>query len=143
MMLRHAEWADAPMWSTMQFSCCDAPSRSVPATGNSRRILRVVIEAKGWWNKEVSHALETQLAERYLKPMPDAAGLFLVAWFDPRHGAREGSWKNDAIRGDRRALLADLTARAGVVAEQSGRAVRAVVIDCSMPAKADPAITAV
>ncbi|MFI6073627.1 NACHT domain-containing protein [Actinoplanes sp. NPDC051343] len=108
----------------------------VPATGSGERILRVVIEAKGCWNDEVADALEKQLVERYLEPMPDAAGLFLVAWFDPRHGAREGTWRNDEIRGDHDRLWTNLAERAGAATEKSGRPVRAVIVDCSMPVRA-------
>lgn len=105
------------------------------AAGSTDRILRVVIEAKGCWNNEVSDALETQLVERYLKPIAAAAGLFLVAWFDSGHGSRAGTWKNDPTRGNHDALLANVQERAAAAAEQTGRNIRAVVIDCSMPAQ--------
>ncbi|MFY1683613.1 NACHT domain-containing protein [Micromonospora sp. WMMD730] len=103
------------------------------ATGDTSRIIRVVIEVKGCWNGEVSDALETQLVERYLNPIADAAGLFLVAWFDSGHGFRAGTWKNDPIRGNRDALFANLEERAKAAAEPIGRSIRAIVIDCSMP----------
>ncbi|MEU5551832.1 hypothetical protein ABZ738_18865 [Micromonospora sp. NPDC047793] len=103
------------------------------ATGDTSRIIKVVIEVKGCWNDEVSDALETQLVARYLIPTADAAGLFLVAWFDAGHGFRAGTWKNDPTRGKRDALLANLQERATAAAESTGRGIRAVVIDCSMP----------
>jgi hypothetical protein len=40
-----------------------------------------VIEVKGIWNRELVHAMESQLAERYLKETGFGYGLYLVGWF--------------------------------------------------------------
>ncbi len=94
-----------------------------------------MIEAKGCWNKEVSDVLETQLVGRNLNPIADAAGLFLIAWFDPSHGYRAGNRKNDATRGNRDTLRANVKQRAKAAAGLTGRSIEAIVIDCSMPAE--------
>jgi hypothetical protein len=104
------------------------------------RVLRVVIEVKGCWNKEIVDALERQLAERYLRQWPGSAGLFLVAWFDPAHGYKPGNWRSDPIRGNRERLRADLHDRAAQAAEAYARAVGAVVLDCSMPSDPNTAV---
>ena len=78
---------------------------------------------------------ETQLVGRYLNPIADPAGLFLIAWFDPSHGYRAGTWKNDATRGNRDTLRANVQQRAKAAAGLTGRSIEAIVIDCSMPAE--------
>jgi hypothetical protein len=109
------------------------------AANQPGRVLRVVIEVKGCWNPEIVDALELQLVQRYLLRWPSSAGLFLVAWFDPAHGFKAGTWRTDSIRGNRERLKADLEDRAGRAAAENARAVRAFVLDCSMPSEAGAA----
>ncbi len=45
------------------------------------RSLSVIIESKGCWNKELMTAMESQLAERYLKLAAESCGIYLVGWF--------------------------------------------------------------
>jgi hypothetical protein len=59
----------------------------VEATGRrARRTLDqklvVTIEVKGCWNKELKHAMETQLVAKYLEGSTSAYGIYVVAWFD-------------------------------------------------------------
>ena len=42
----------------------------------------VIIEAKGCWNPEINHAMETQLLGQYLKDNRCQHGLYLVGWFN-------------------------------------------------------------
>jgi hypothetical protein len=42
----------------------------------------VIIEAKGCWNKDLDHAMKTQLVDRYLKDNRCQHGLYLVGWFN-------------------------------------------------------------
>lgn len=53
---------------------------AVPTTepGTLKRI-SVVIEVKGCWNRDLNHAMKTQLVDRYLKG--GGYGLYVVAWF--------------------------------------------------------------
>lgn len=44
-------------------------------------IITVIIEVKGCWNKQLDHAMETQLKERYLQENNCQFGLYLVGWY--------------------------------------------------------------
>lgn len=45
--------------------------------------IRLVIEVKGAWNKDLKTSLHKQLLGTYLKDYPGSAGLYLVGWYDP------------------------------------------------------------
>lgn len=105
----------------------------VPAAAENERILRVVIEVKGCWNDEIPTAIEDQLVAQYLTKWPGSAGIFLVAWFDPSHGAKAGSWLTDNIRNNPQELSKILKARADAATISSGHVVHSLVLDCSMP----------
>ncbi|WP_042379923.1 hypothetical protein [Streptacidiphilus melanogenes] len=55
-----------------------ARSGSVSPTPDT---LRLVIEVKGPWNKDLLTAQETQLARTYLPEVPTDAGVYLVGWY--------------------------------------------------------------
>lgn len=63
--------------------------------GEKYNPVTVIIEVKGCWNRDVMHAMETQLAIRYLKDNQCRHGLYLVGWYrcqqwddaDPRKSA--------------------------------------------------------
>jgi hypothetical protein len=42
----------------------------------------LVIETKGCWNDELMTAMQSQLKERYLRPLGARHGLYLVGWYD-------------------------------------------------------------
>ncbi|MDP3981381.1 MAG: hypothetical protein Q8Q33_08225, partial [Chlamydiota bacterium] len=44
--------------------------------------ITVIIEVKGCWHPDLNHAMETQLADRYLKDNHCQYGLYLVGWFN-------------------------------------------------------------
>lgn len=44
--------------------------------------ITAIIEVKGCWHDDLSHAMETQLVNRYLKDNTCQHGLYLVGWFD-------------------------------------------------------------
>jgi hypothetical protein len=50
--------------------------------GEERERLMAIIEAKGCWNKDLNHAMKTQLVDRYLRDNPCQYGLYLVGWFN-------------------------------------------------------------
>lgn len=54
----------------------------IPGTDGSYEVVTVIIEVKGCWNDELNHAMETQLANRYLKDNRCQHGLYLAAWFN-------------------------------------------------------------
>lgn len=49
--------------------------------GCGRRLVRVIIEAKGCWHRELETALVSQLAGRYLCDNECRHGIYLVGWF--------------------------------------------------------------
>jgi hypothetical protein len=102
------------------------------------RTLRVVIETKGCWNDEIPHALEQQLVDRYVSKWPGSAGVFLVAWFDPAHGYRTGTWRTDPVRRNPTNLSQHLNHRAADASRTSGHEIRALTVDCSMPQTSSP-----
>jgi len=51
-----------------------------PGNGAHDRI-SAIIEVKGCWNRDLTDAMETQLAERYLKDNHCPFGLYVVGWF--------------------------------------------------------------
>jgi hypothetical protein len=56
---------------------------AVPAAeSNSWERVTVIVEVKGCWNKDLNHAMRTQLAERYMKETECRHGIYLVGWFD-------------------------------------------------------------
>lgn len=58
----------------------DAISRK-PRDGEPYEIVKVIIEVKGCWNAGLKHAMDTQLAQRYLKEKSNRFGLYVVGWF--------------------------------------------------------------
>ena len=50
-------------------------------SGGNFEQVRVIIEAKGCWNKELKTAMKNQLVERYLKENQCRNGIYLVGWF--------------------------------------------------------------
>ena len=52
-----------------------------PAANGGFEKFNVVIEVKGCWHTEVRTALQTQLAEDYLRPHGLRCGIYLVGWF--------------------------------------------------------------
>ena len=105
----------------------------VPSAGVADRVLRVVVEVKGCWNEEVPTALQSQLVDTYLRRWRDAAGLFLIAWFDPGHGAKKGTWLTDPLRNSSTALRGLLDGQADAATSDGGHVVSALILDCSMP----------
>ena len=58
-----------------------------------RRQVRVIVEVKGCWHRELMTAMETQLVGRYLKDNDCQHGLYVVGWhvclqWDPQDEAR-------------------------------------------------------
>ena len=75
-----------------------------------KRQVRVIIEVKGCWHRELKTAIETQLVGRYLKDNDCQHGLYLVGWYvcpqwAPQDGAR-GAVPFASIE-DARTFLAD------------------------------------
>ncbi|WP_433709078.1 NACHT domain-containing protein [Paenibacillus illinoisensis] len=54
------------------------PGRS----GETSRVITVIIEVKGNWHRELFQAMETQLVNRYLQEDKCKYGLYLIGWFE-------------------------------------------------------------
>jgi len=50
-------------------------------SGGNFEQVRVIIEAKGCWNKDLKTAMENQLVERYLEENQCRNGIYLVGWY--------------------------------------------------------------
>jgi hypothetical protein len=109
----------------------DAVARHADGPGSGR--LRVVIEAKGSWHKELFTAMRTQLKASYFRRGSCSHGIYLVGWF------RSSAW----LPGDRRRLqhssvkLPDARSRLTKEASQlstGATRIAVVVLDASLPA---------
>lgn len=65
------------------------------ADSNTYQTIKVIIEVKGCWHRELNRAMESQLVGRYLQENTSQYGLYLVGWFrcDQWHG---DDWRKDA-----------------------------------------------
>ena len=94
--------------------------------------LKVIIEAKGCWNREIETAMETQLVNRYLKDNDCRHGIYLVGWFlcdawsktDSRRKAVELKTLNE---------LNDFLTQQADRVSSTGIQIRAAVLDASLP----------
>ncbi len=58
--------------------------------GRVRDQLSLIIEVKGCWNRDLAHAAQTQLTDRYLRDNSCRHGLYVVGWFHcPRWDASD------------------------------------------------------
>ncbi len=105
------------------------------APESPRDSIRVVIETKGCWNKDLMTSMKTQLVENYLSDKGVSCGIYFVAWFlcskwssrDRRRLALAKSWGLTAAdaRERFRMLAHDLSIE--------GRHVSAFVLDVGWP----------
>lgn len=93
--------------------------------------VRVVIEGKGCWNREIRTAIPEQLVARYLGRYEGAAGLLLVYWFNPGHYREKLTWMSDALLGDKARLTDFVEAEAGK-AMTDNMAMASQVLDASL-----------
>ncbi len=58
--------------------------------------LSAIIEVKGCWNREITHAMKTQLVGRYLNDNKCQYGLYVVGWFNCDQWDEDDYRKKDA-----------------------------------------------
>lgn len=113
-----------------QLSPTDDPDAATPGT------LKLVIELKGCWNRDIATAQETQLADRYLPKVTTDVGIYLVGWYpielwdatrDPR--------KTQAKKSTRDTLLADLQGQGASLSKARAIQLRPMVITIPRPHK--------
>lgn len=90
--------------------------------------IKVVIETKGCWNKELKTAMETQLAGQYLDQTGCQHGLYLVGWYNCE------LWTDDDYRkrqAERIALddAGELFEKQAAQLCEGGKVVRAFILD--------------
>jgi hypothetical protein len=117
----------------------DAPAADL-RTGEAP-VLTIVGEVKAAWNPELSTAMRSQLADRYMLDTGTRHGLYIVLWFDvgwwaADHGAKD---RNRVARLDRAVVLRDLRQQASALADD-GFNIEVVMLDMSYerPVPADP-----
>jgi hypothetical protein len=94
--------------------------------------LKVIIEAKGCWNREIRTAMETQLVNRYLKDNDCRHGIYLVGWFlCDVWSKRDSRWR--AVKFKTLNDLNDYLTRQARRVSRDGNQIRAVVLDVSIP----------
>jgi len=108
----------------------------VQASGAGNDVLSIVIEVKGAWNAEIMDAMETQLADQYLKPDLTSHGIYLVAWFSDERwdgfDANQRDRRRRATRVSAEQLRQLLTDQAQRLSNATGLDVIAYVLDCSL-----------
>jgi len=99
--------------------------------GKAYDAITVIIEVKGCWNKELQHAMQTQLVERYLKENHCQHGLYLVGWFLCDRWDESDYKKADTPKLSMDEMQKQLDAQAVELTQQNIR-VKALVIDTSL-----------
>jgi hypothetical protein len=94
--------------------------------------LKVIIEAKGCWHREIETAMETQLVNRYLKHNDCRHGIYLVGWFLCDAWSKRDSRRRAVKFKTLNELNEHLTQQARRVS-RAGNLIRAVVLDASIP----------
>lgn len=87
--------------------------------------VKVIIEIKGDWHRELKTAMETQLVARYLKDNDCRHGLYLVGWFKRAKGdAPASAMTLGRLQNQLAVQAASLT--------NGERTIKALVLDCSI-----------
>lgn len=111
----------------------DVRARPVGESAGSIPDIRVIIEVKGSWNREVWTAMQTQLVEDYLDPHHVHHGMYLVGEYTCDAWEDSPEKRRSARIGGRAKLTHSLSEQASSLSNPL-RQVRAVVLDVSLPA---------
>lgn len=93
--------------------------------------ITVIIEAKGCWHRQLFHAMEEQLVNRYLQDNQVRHGLYLVGWYN----CKQWDKGDDRERRAPKISVADAQQRFDVQAAElssQGRHIRALVLDTGL-----------
>lgn len=92
--------------------------------------VRVIIEVKGSWHRDLAEAMVTQLWERYLRDNSCQHGLYLVGWFNCDAWDRKDYRRNNAPKLSlEEARVRFQTQAAGLT--EGGAIIRAVIMDAA------------
>jgi hypothetical protein len=100
-------------------------------TGSEYGAASVIVEVKGCWHREVSTAMETQLAGQYMAASPRSLGLYVVGWFQCSEWDDGDSRKHCACYESIGAAKEDLVNQAARLSAD-GVPVEVVVLDVSL-----------
>ncbi|NSW84362.1 MAG: hypothetical protein HPY90_14060 [Syntrophothermus sp.] len=90
-----------------------------------------IIEVKGCWNRELNHAMKTQLVDRYLRDNRCQHGLYVVAWFNCDQWDEDDYRKRNAPMLDLKEAQKIFETQAAELSKQGVR-VRALVINMAL-----------
>jgi hypothetical protein len=94
--------------------------------------LRVVIETKGAWSKEILTAIDSQLTGRYLTDLKPAVGIYLVLWPDVDSWAEgQGQQDRNRLRALDRATVQEELSRQATAAVAQGYQIKVEHLDIS------------
>jgi len=101
--------------------------------GDSYDSIKVIIETKGCWHRQLDTAMDTQLAHRYLKDGGCPHGLYVVGWFNCDRWQEDTPRRRAAARAgtDIEHLQEKLDAQARSLSK-SGLTVRALVLNAAL-----------
>jgi len=114
----------------------DLDIRARPAGASAATVpdIRVIIEVKGSWNREVLTAMRTQLVEDYLNSLDVRHGIYLVGAYTCDAWEESEEKRRSARLGSRAELQCRLSEQALELSSPL-RQVRAVVLQMSLPAE--------
>ncbi|MBW2045469.1 MAG: hypothetical protein JRI96_11380 [Deltaproteobacteria bacterium] len=93
--------------------------------------VRVIIEAKGCWNRDLTKAMQTQLVNRYLRDNQCKHGIYLVGWYDCEQWEVGDRRKSDTPRWSIQKARQFFTQQASDLSSGDLR-IRAVVINAAL-----------
>lgn len=123
-----------PMGTTPSENVDILVQAQVAGNGQQTRMVQVIIEIKGQWNRGLKSAIRTQLVERYLdKNDQTLTGIFLVGWYTSDEWDGD-DYRNSAAKrnGSSRLVLEQELQAAAAHLTNARRDVRAMVIDLSL-----------
>jgi len=94
--------------------------------------LKVIIEVKGCWNREIETAMETQLVNRYLKDNDCRHGIYMVGWFLCDAWSKTDS-RRRAVKFKTLDDLDDYLTQQARRVSRAGNQIRAAILDASIP----------
>jgi len=93
--------------------------------------VRVIIEVKGCWHKEVETAIETQLLNRYLNESGCDHGIYLVGWFSCNQWDKRDSRKNKLSASNIEEARSTLDRQANSLCSYM-KTIKACVLNCAL-----------
>jgi hypothetical protein len=87
-------------------------------------ILKVVIEAKGCWNGDISTAMEEQLVTKYMSKYKSKAGIYLIGWYYCKSFQPHKAKNLDKVSKQYQLQAESLSS--------TDKKIKAIVLDCSL-----------